>query len=105
MIEIFSILHSSNLVYNDLKPAHIRINHTGKITLIDFGLTSRVVTRKTRVGKFNGNLVYSSFPQMDFYATQPRDDLVSLYYMMVSMLNNFHLPGLCSIKGQRDEIE
>ena len=53
-------------------------------------------TCNTKDNSFSGNIMYSSFSAMNFNATTPRDDIISLFYLMISMLNGDRFPGQCT---------
>ena len=69
-------------------------------TLIDFGFTTSYLD-KTRNYKhivegqsdrFRGNLVFSSYDQMDYKLTSRKDDIISLTYLLLTMLNANDFP-------------
>ena len=43
-------LHDSSIIYKDLKASHVFLDKTGKVTLIDFGLSEIVHDGLTSVG-------------------------------------------------------
>lgn len=70
------------------------------MTLIDFGLATKYKNEdKTHFKEsemtqtFKGNVHFSSLDQMNFYKTSRKDDLISLFYMMVWLLNNNAFAG------------
>ena len=71
-----------------------------KINLIDFGFATEYIDKDT--GKhltkkleevFRGNKEFASINQMKFYTTSRRDDLISLFYLMIYMLKRGKMPG------------
>ena len=38
--------------------------------------------------QFQGNIAYASIDSMNFFKTSRKDDFISLFLMMVSLLNN-----------------
>ena len=66
-----------------------------ELFLIDFGYSSKYLNKdgKTHIAEsevldeFAGNLTFASHHQMDFYKTGRRDDMISLFYLLVYMLN------------------
>lgn len=48
---------------------------------------------------FRGNLEMASLNQLKFYTTSRRDDLISLFYLLVYMLKEGNLPGISDITG------
>ena len=75
---------------------NIQADGTPKVYLIDFGfsdkfmsdITGEHIEENEEVKTFRGNLVYSSLRQMKFLKTSRKDDLVSLFYMIVSVVKN-----------------
>ena len=46
---------------------------------------------------FQGNLVYSSHSQMNFETTSRKDDLISIFYLLATILNGNQFP--CTSAG------
>ena len=75
--------------------------------LVDFGFATRYMDEctgkhiiKQEVQTFRGNMMFSSAYQMDFKTTSRRDDIISLLYLLVYLLNQGSLLGFTP-----DEIE
>ena len=89
-------MHASSIVFNDLKPDNIMVNRqTGDVTLIDFGFASSYLksdgTHKSdseMSEQFHGNILYSSFDQMNFFQTSRKDDINALFFILINFLNN-----------------
>lgn len=69
--------------------------------MIDYGFCTKYIDKKTgshllkrKVSCFRGNLLFSSQAQLDFYNTFPKDDLVSLAFLMIYLLRNGSLPNI-----------
>ena len=65
--------------------------------LIDYGFADTIKTddqNDVHVPTFRGNLLFSSSRQMCFKKTKKIDDLVSLFYMIIYLINNDQLEGL-----------
>ena len=115
MIDSLAIVHDAGYIHNDIKPTNImadcgltRSKHqlqleTDKIhaSLIDFGFASKYIEKKSgkkvhieqeEVAEFKGSLIFSSRHQMEFKSTSRRDDLISLCYTLLIMLNKFNFP-------------
>ena len=70
-----------------------------ELTLIDFGLCDRFITatgkhhsEKEEVQEFKGNLTFATPRQLQFKKSSRKDDLMSLGYMLVYMLNQQEMP-------------
>ena len=102
LFDILKLVHRSKRVYNDLKPENIMVDppvkegETLKIHLIDFGLAEKTINDLPHepvqegqlVDYFKGNIHYSTVNQMKFLKTSPRDDIISLFYLIVFNLND-----------------
>lgn len=70
-----------------------------QVFLIDFGLAKKYtkadnkthVEESTFVDVFEGNQIFASLHQMNFGVTSRRDDLISLFYILIFMLNDCDL--------------
>ena len=69
-------------------------------TLIDVGLATRYrdqhkvhIKSTEKTENFQGNIANSSVDAMNFFKTSRKDDLISLFLMVVSLLNNNQLVG------------
>ena len=95
--------HSQKLVHRDIKPENIVFDKKHTIYLIDFGLSTtynkdqpvdeafdtkssdeyrKYVSSKGK-NKFVGNVNFSSISAHDGYSYQPKDDLLSVSYMLL----------------------
>ena len=101
-------------MYNDLKLDNIMIPFGNKvclqdhdcfkdvdICLIDFGFASKYIDKesgdclpKKAVSSFCGNIWFASQAQLDFYSTFPRDDLISLAFLMIYLIRGGSLPKI-----------
>lgn len=66
-----------------------------ELSIVDFGFATPFVDKngndhieKTNVNAFRGNLVFSSLHQLKFKTTSRRDDMISLFYLLVYLLKN-----------------
>ena len=105
LVSIFKYTHCAKRTFNDLKPENIMVETQGnmeadpKVFLIDFGFAEKYVKKdgkehisdKEVVQVFQGNMVFASARQMAFMKTSRKDDLVSLFYMLIFMLNDRNL--------------
>jgi len=56
------------------------------------------------VSCFRGNLLFSSQSQLDFYNTFPRDDIISLAFLMIFLLRDGSLPNIdLNLEGQMSD--
>ena len=102
MITTFMCIHSTKRTYNDLKFDNIMVN-TGasldadpQVFLIDYGFSDKYFKKEakehidesdTRV-EFRGNMMFASERQMASLKTSRKDDLISLFYLLICMLLN-----------------
>ena len=70
-----------------------------EVFLIDYGFAQKYVKKdgkthieeSTEVDAFMGNINFSTVRQMSFKMTSRKDDLISLFYLLIYMLNNGNL--------------
>ena len=93
------MVHQAGYVYNDINPKNvpINLNDGGQpvATLIDMGLATKFLDENgvhikgnQKVDNFHGNVVYSSLDSMNFHQTSRKDDMISLFLMMVYLIND-----------------
>ena len=88
----------------DLKPDNVLIgspdmstDKARKLYLIDFGISEKfklengVHRRKIKEPHFRGNLIFSSINSMFGYTPSRRDDLQSLFYMLIYFMTGKNL--------------
>ena len=107
VMKALQALHLVGFTHNDVKPSNIMIdfakNGQVKATLIDFGFAKKFVDsnnnhiEQSEIDMFQGNLVYSSYSQMNFESTSRKDDLISIFYLLATMMNSNKFP--CSPSG------
>ena len=68
---------------------------TGNVTLIDFGFASSYLNSdgthiddSAKTETFQGNILYASFDQMNFFQTSRKDDISAVFYILMEQLNN-----------------
>ena len=68
------------------------------INLVDFGFATSYLAdgkkehiQKSEVAFFRGNFIFSSINQLKYRTTSRRDDIHSLFYLIVYLLNKGHL--------------
>ena len=93
-------MHEVGCIHNDLKLDNflVGLNDASTIYLIDFGLSSTYITPEgTHMEKkqnkfFSGNFMFSSLNAIYKSSTSRRDDIESLFYVMIYLLNEGKLP-------------
>ena len=98
LLNTFKLVHRAKRTFNDLKPENIMITPPSKgdeklkVHLIDFGCADKFIDETTKEhikegelkNDFKGNILYASINQMDFIRTSPRDDIESVFYLIMS---------------------
>ena len=124
ILAVLECVHETGFVFNDLKldnlmveyadrlprpskmqsiaidPESIDIYEECTINLVDYGFASTYLDEtkkhlpKAEVSTFRGNLIFGSLNQLYFNLTSRRDDLISLCYLLIYMLNRGNIPGI-----------
>lgn len=98
VLEIFEEIHQVGYIYNDLKLENLLLTPNNEIRLIDFGLASKYVDSngghllKRNKDIFDGNMMFATLSQFKFESTSRRDDLISLCYLLVYLINDSKVP-------------
>ena len=123
---MLELVHKSGFVYNDLKLENILLSNSSgvpdeqsydpkdslaraNLVLTDYGLTTRWLDSKTglhigqsEVSCFGGNIYFASINQLQFLRTSRRDDLHSLMYMLIYLLNRQSLRSISKALDRDD---
>jgi serine/threonine protein kinase len=99
-IKRLRVLHHCGFVHNDLKLDNIIVGQHDPniIYLIDFGLSCKFLDetgnhiKKDYIEKFSGNFLFASLNSCRGNNKSRRDDIQSLMYIMVYLLNKNYLP-------------
>ena len=102
LIGTLELVHASRRTYNDLKLNNIMVNIKSSgisSALVDFGYADYYCSKEgehikpdIQLSQFKGNLMLASEHQLRFNKTSRKDDLVSLSYILLFLLNDFELP-------------
>ncbi|KAI5170453.1 casein kinase 1 [Pancytospora epiphaga] len=92
LLDVLRYIHDQGFIYRDLKPENIMVGYDNKVYLIDFGMTTRYSYGSVHVeGKvkriFAGTLRYASRNTHRGHIQSRRDDLESLGYVLLFLLN------------------
>ena len=114
---ILENLHNCGYVYNDLKLDNILLGVNQKLSnkdskhgdcfkdltlsLVDFGFSTPFICMydgshrpPSKCMHFRGNLLFGSKYQLNFDRTSRRDDLFSLFFLMIFIINRGNFPGV-----------
>lgn len=88
------MLHELGYVHNDLKLDNflIGLNDPKIIYLIDFGISTTYLNpdnthiKKLKYTSFSGNFIFASLSSISKYSQSRRDDIQSLFYVMIFLL-------------------
>ena len=108
MLITLEAVHSAGYVFNDLKLDNLMIGINQKVLkpkegismfsqcsihLVDFGYATKYQDnlgkhiKEDTIENFRGNLMFASSSSLDFCTTSRRDDLISLCYILIFLLN------------------
>ena len=100
LLDILKVIHGAGLTYNDIKPENIMVSNDCKVTIIDFGFADTyfkdgnpVDSADTKLANFQGNILFSSQDQMNFFKTSPKDDIIAVFYMLIFLLSGNQFIG------------
>ena len=116
LINIIEQIHAAGFIYNDIKldkvllayndnfPEDCRQGNCFKdvtINLVDYDLASRYIDKKTgkhlppnETGTFKGNMLFASANLLSFIKSSRRDDMISIFFLLVYLLNKGTIPGI-----------
>jgi serine/threonine protein kinase len=81
--------HGEGFIHRDLKPANLLLDSQGRLKLVDFGLASRAVQPKKRIGggRFPGGTLTHMCPQqLDDHPPCATDDIYAVGAMLYEFL-------------------
>jgi casein kinase 1 len=92
MYLILSKLHAHEIVHRDIKPENFMVSEKGRVYLIDLGL-SCISNNTPCMTSPIGTTLFCSFQcHLSSYSYTPRDDMISLYYVIFYLLSAEKLP-------------
>ena len=120
ILTLLECVHETGFVFNDLKLDNLMIGYSDSlmasdatlsectdifekctVNLVDYGFASPYLDKvtgrhihKQEVETFRGNMIFASLNQLNFKITSRRDDVISLCYLLIYMLNRANLPGI-----------
>ena len=117
-MRLLKILHASGYVYNSMRLSNILINYDENnqiiVSLKNYKNCSKLFEKNGSLTKFKkgiiptfeGDLAFSSLNQQEMNSTSRRDDIISLTYLLVFILNNCKMPfskeyGVLSVEQAR----
>jgi serine/threonine protein kinase len=92
LLKALEHLHATGRVHNDLKLQNFMFDQNGDVCLIDFGLSKKYSTEELDESRFCGNLIFASEDKLDMYAPTRRDDIYSVAYILIFLVNDQALP-------------
>lgn len=92
LIKLIKDFSSVNLLHRDIKAENFVFDQNKNLCIIDMGFSRKFDSKKVSKG-FVGNVLFSSFNiHKSEYVYFPRDDLISLFYMMFHLISGGDLP-------------
>jgi serine/threonine protein kinase len=96
ILKKLELIHNAGYVFNDLRLRNIIIDEDS-VKLIDYGNSLEYMdhngkhTSNNQQNKFKGNSILASANVMKFERPSRRDDLLSLVYLILSLLKEFEV--------------
>ena len=112
IIDRIQYIHSKNIIHQDIKPENFLVGNpdTSIIYIIDFGLSKKYRSSRTgklfsfsKNNKFYGTMNFSSINAMKGYQMSRRDDMISIGYMLIYLING-KLPWSILEKGKLERF-
>lgn len=117
LLNIYEQIHIAGYVYNNLKFENLAFDSSfdpnkiqdasrdiferNNVNIVDFKYATPFINTKTfehleqeDVDVFKGNMVFCSTDQHNFKSTSRRDDLISLFYLLVFLMQKGKVPAL-----------
>ena len=94
-------LHAAGKVHRDLKPSNVLVSVSGRVVILDFGISSDVaagLTRRTQEGTISGTVAYMSPEQAGGERCAPASDWYSVGVLLYEALTGT-LPFSGSVLG------
>lgn len=92
LVRGLSTLHLTGHLHRDIKPSNVLVNRAGRLTILDFGLATRVESSEDRdVRGISGTLEYMAPEQTDGRQPKPAADWYSVGVLIYEGLTG-HLP-------------
>ena len=77
----------TGLIHRDVSPSNVRIDHTGAVRLLDFGIARATgLTQVTRAGEFKGKVGYMSPEQCRAESVDRRSDIFALGVLLYELM-------------------
>lgn len=94
LVEVMEGIHSRGRIYRDMKPENVMVDYNDKIFVVDFGLSKYFINTSTKEHNeisyghdLSGTARYASMNMHDGIEQSRRDDLESLGYVLVYLIN------------------
>ncbi|TNV83791.1 hypothetical protein FGO68_gene3284 [Halteria grandinella] len=98
MLEALQEMHEAGFLHQDVKPNNFRITEDNRIIMLDFGLINEYQKsgRHKEKGKygFQGTPLYGSINALKEYTLSRRDDLESLGYSIMTLIDKNSVPWI-----------
>lgn len=87
VLRVLALVHSSGLVHGDIKPGNVLIEDTGRLKLVDFGLSLSALANDFEGQRLHGTPVYMAPELFSGAKLSPQTDLFALGTMIFEALS------------------
>jgi len=92
LIKLIENFHKLNLIHRDIKPENFMFDSNKSLCIIDMGM-SKQYESSVKSTTFIGNKLFSSYnTHLSEYIYSPKDDIISIFFMMFFLISNGDLP-------------
>ena len=100
LIKLIENFHKLNLIHRDIKPENFMFDSNKSLCIIDMGM-SKKYDSTAKSSTFIGNKLFSSYnTHLSEYIYSPKDDIISIFFMMFFLISDGDLPwkNICLLK-------
>jgi serine/threonine-protein kinase len=101
LCDVLCYLHAQSppILFRDLKPASVMVDHHGRLRLIDFGIAQALDIEPGTIVKLAGTPGYAPLEQLHGVSTDPRSDIYALGATAYTLLTGTVPPAAAALES------